>query len=162
MKIRYARSAAKFLESLDRSTKQLIRAGVQGVTQKPPKAILRSCKAILTVDGVYVRVNIGWFIGTEQKESWKSFTLWISAAVGIFIRKKSEIWLQLLAQKVAQMVEILLKEDQALAFAMVRKLVLAWDPEYTKATPEEDSAMNQAVKELLSGDYALDSEIDWN
>ena len=59
------------------------------------------------------------------------------------------------------MVEIL-PEEQALAFAMVRKLVLAWDPEYTKATPEEDSAMNQAVKELFAGDYALDSEIDWN
>ena len=81
--------------------------------------------------------------------------------MGIFIRKRSKIWLQLLAQKVAQMVEIL-PEEQALAFAMVRKLVLAWDPEYTKATPEEDSAMNQAVKELFAGDYALDSEIDWN
>ena len=116
----------------------------------------------MTVDGVYVWVNIGWFIGTEQKDSWKSFALWRSAAVGIFIRKRSEIWLQLLAQKVVQMVEILPEEDQALAFAMVRKLALAWDPEYTKATPEEDSAMNQAVKELFAGDYALDSEIDWN
>lgn len=67
-----------------------------------------------------------------------------------------------IAQQVAHMVEMLPEEDQALAFAMVRKLVLAWDPEYTKATPEEDAAMDQAVKELAAGDYVLDSEINWD
>lgn len=67
-----------------------------------------------------------------------------------------------IAQQVAHMVEMLPEEDQALAFAMVRKLVLAWDPEYTKATPEEDAAMDQAVKELAAGDYILDSEINWD
>ena len=67
-----------------------------------------------------------------------------------------------IAQQVAHMVEMLPEEDQALAFAMVRKLVLAWDPEYTKATPEEDAAMDQAIKELAAGDYVSDDEINWN
>ncbi len=67
-----------------------------------------------------------------------------------------------IAQQVAHMVEMLPEEDQALAFAMVQKLVLAWDPDCTKATPEEDAAMDQAVKELAAGDYILDNEINWN
>ena len=81
--------------------------------------------------------------------------------MGISIRKEVGDMAPI-AQQVAHMVEMLPEEDQALAFAMVRKLVLAWDPEYTKATPEEDAAMDQAVKELAAGDYILDSEINWD
>jgi mRNA interferase RelE/StbE len=36
MEIRYAKSAVKALESLDRPTKARIRAGIHGLTQKPP------------------------------------------------------------------------------------------------------------------------------
>ena len=36
MEIRYAKSAVKALESLDRPTKARIRAGIYGLTQKPP------------------------------------------------------------------------------------------------------------------------------
>ena len=37
MEIRYARSAAKALEAMDRPTKARIRAGILGLTEKPPK-----------------------------------------------------------------------------------------------------------------------------
>ena len=60
-----------------------------------------------------------------------------------------------IAQQIAQMVEILPEADQALAFEVVKKLVLAWDPDYTKATPAEHTAMEQAVKELDAGEYQL-------
>ena len=56
-----------------------------------------------------------------------------------------------IAQQIAQMVEILPEADQVLAFEVVKKLVLAWDPDYTKATPAEHTAMEQAVKELVAG-----------
>ena len=36
MEIRYAKAAAKYLESLDRDTKRRILAGIMGLTQKPP------------------------------------------------------------------------------------------------------------------------------
>ena len=41
MEIRYARSAAKALEALDRPTKARIRAGIQGLTEKPPKGDIK-------------------------------------------------------------------------------------------------------------------------
>jgi len=40
-----------------------------------------------------------------------------------------------LAQQIANMVDMLPETDQALAFELVKKLVLAWDPDYTKLTP---------------------------
>ena len=86
---------------------------------------------------------------------------WKSAVVEVFTRKVVGDMAPI-AQQVAQMVEMLPEDDQILAFAMVRKLVLAWDPDYTKATPEEDAAMKQAIKELTAGDYVLDSEINWD
>ena len=52
--------------------------------------------------------------------------------------------------------------DQTLALELVKKLVLAWDPDYTRATPSEDAAMEQAVRELDAGDYVPDSAINWD
>ena len=65
------------------------------------------------------------------------------------------------SQQVAQMVDILPEEDQALALELVKKLVLAWDPDFVKATPAEDAAMAQAIKEMKAGEYVLHDEIDW-
>ena len=45
---------------------------------------------------------------------------------------------------------------------LVKKLVLAWDPDFTKATPDERAAMEQAVRELDAGEYITDDEINWN
>ena len=67
-----------------------------------------------------------------------------------------------IAQQIAQMVDMLPETDQALALELVKKLVLAWDPEYTRATPSEDAAMEQAIREMEAGDYVPDNEINWD
>lgn len=41
MEIRYAKTAQKALESYDRPTKQRIRAGILGLTEKPPRGDIR-------------------------------------------------------------------------------------------------------------------------
>ena len=67
-----------------------------------------------------------------------------------------------IAQRIAKMADILPEDDQALALAMVEKLVLAWDPDFTKSTPGEDAAMAQAVREMDAGEYVLHSAINWD
>lgn len=67
-----------------------------------------------------------------------------------------------IAQQIAQMVDMLPESDQALALELVRKLVLAWDPDYTRATPSEAATMEQAIGELDAGDYVPDSAINWD
>ena len=43
-----------------------------------------------------------------------------------------------IAQQIAGMVDMLPEQDQTLAFELVKKLVLAWDPDFTKLTPAEE------------------------
>lgn len=42
MEIRYAKSAVKVLEGLDKPTKARIRAGILGLTEKPPKGDIKT------------------------------------------------------------------------------------------------------------------------
>ncbi len=62
------------------------------------------------------------------------------------------------AQEIARMVDMLPEEEQTLAFDLVKRLVLAWDPDFTKVTPEE-AAQLQAAED--SG-FIPEEEIDWD
>ncbi len=66
------------------------------------------------------------------------------------------------AQQIAEMVDILPENDQQLAFELIRKLVLAWDPDYTRLTPKEEKALAEAEKNFADGEYFTDDEINWN
>ena len=67
-----------------------------------------------------------------------------------------------IAQQVANMVDMLPEQDQALALELVKKLVLAWDPDYTKMTPAEKLQVDKAAAEMEAGEYITDSAINWN
>ncbi len=67
-----------------------------------------------------------------------------------------------IAQQIANMVDMLPEADQILALELMRKLVLAWDPDFTKTTPVEAMAINRSAAEMASGDYLTDSDINWN
>lgn len=67
-----------------------------------------------------------------------------------------------LAQKIADMVDMLPEKDQNLAFEMVKKLVLAWDPDFTKLTPAERAQLEQAEAEMAAGEYISHEEISWD
>ena len=67
-----------------------------------------------------------------------------------------------ISQQIAQMVDILPDTDQKLAFELVRKLVLAWDPDFTKATAEERAVMDQAIRELEAGEFVTADHINWD
>ena len=63
-----------------------------------------------------------------------------------------------LAMYTARMIDMLPVDDQRFAYEFVRKLVLAWDPDFTKVTPEEAKCLKAAEE---SG-YVLDGDIDWD
>lgn len=67
-----------------------------------------------------------------------------------------------IAQQIADMVDMLPEKDQALAFELVKKLVLAWDPDFTKVTPAEAKELEQAVAEMEAGDYVTDQAVNWD
>ena len=67
-----------------------------------------------------------------------------------------------IAQQIANMVDMLPESDQALALELIKKLVLAWDPDYTKVTPIEKAQLDKAAAEMAAGDYLTESAINWN
>ncbi len=67
-----------------------------------------------------------------------------------------------IAQQIADMVDMLPEKDQALAFELVKKLVLAWDPDFSKVTPAEKAEIDKAAVELEAGDYVTDQAVNWD
>ena len=61
--------------------------------------------------------------------------------------------------EIAQMVEMLPEQDQALAYELVKKLVLAWDPDFTKLTAKERSELEEAEADTETVPF---DAIDWN
>ena len=66
------------------------------------------------------------------------------------------------AQKIAGMVDILPENDQMLAYELIKKLVLAWDPDFTKVTPQEAQALAEAEENFRNGEYVTMDEVNWD
>ena len=63
-----------------------------------------------------------------------------------------------IAQEISQMVTILPESEQNMIYEMVKRFVLAWDPDYTKLTPQEAKELEEAKY----GEYISANDIDWN
>lgn len=57
-------------------------------------------------------------------------------------------------RKVIEMMEMLPEDDQQFAFEFIKKLVLAWDPDYTKLTESE----LRVLEEAKSDSYTVSHE----
>ena len=63
-----------------------------------------------------------------------------------------------IAMDAARLMDMLPDEDKYFAYEFIKKLVLAWDPDFTKVTPDEASRIDAAEK---SG-FIADSDINWD
>lgn len=63
-----------------------------------------------------------------------------------------------IAMDAARLLDMLPEADKNFAYEFIKKLVLAWDPDFTKVTSEEASRIANAE---ISG-FIDDTEIDWD
>lgn len=63
--------------------------------------------------------------------------------MGIFINKEESAMSEI-TSKVVKMMEMLPEDEQQFAFEIIKKLVLAWDPDYTKLTESELKVLEEA------------------
>ena len=61
-------------------------------------------------------------------------------------------------EQTVNMLEMLPVQEQDLALELVKRLVLAWDPDYTKLTPKERACLEAAE----NGEYVDSENIDWD
>lgn len=62
-----------------------------------------------------------------------------------------------IVMEAARLMDVLPEADKMFAYEFIKKMVLAWDPDFTKVTPEEAKIIEAAEK---SG-YVDSDEIDW-
>lgn len=60
--------------------------------------------------------------------------------------------------QIVQMIDMLPDNDKELAYEIIKKLVLAWDPDFTKVTDKERKDIEAAEQ---SG-FVDESNIDWD
>lgn len=63
------------------------------------------------------------------------------------------------AQQIAEMIDMLPEQEQEFAYELIKKLVLAWDPDFTKLTPDERKALEQAEADP---EFISINDIDWD
>ena len=63
-----------------------------------------------------------------------------------------------IAMKVAHMVEMLPASEQNLALELLKRMILAWDPDFTRLTEKESAELKKAE---ASG-FVSDKDIDWD
>lgn len=63
------------------------------------------------------------------------------------------------AIKIAEMIDMLPEQEQNLACEMLKRIVLAWDSDFTKLTPAERERLEQAEAETEVVNF---DDIDWN
>ncbi len=60
-------------------------------------------------------------------------------------------------QEIVEMLDMLPEQEQNLALELLKRIILAWDSDYTKLTPKEARELNEAEN---SG-YIDETDIDW-
>lgn len=60
------------------------------------------------------------------------------------------------------LMEILPESEQNFALEFIKKLVLAWDPDFTKLTRAERAELEEARKEIENGETVSHDAINWD
>lgn len=64
-----------------------------------------------------------------------------------------------LVNQTAELLALLPEDEILLVNSLVKKLVLAWDPEYTKVTPSERLSLEIADREMKKGEFFNKDEV---
>ena len=65
-------------------------------------------------------------------------------------------------KEIINLIDMLPDNEQDLAFELIKRMVLAWDPDFTKVTPAEKEVLEQIEKEISLGEYVRDDDINWD
>jgi len=66
------------------------------------------------------------------------------------------------AQQVAQMVDMLPDDEKSIVFELVKRIVLAWDPDFSKVTPAEAAEIAVADEQIERGETVSHDDINWD
>lgn len=56
-------------------------------------------------------------------------------------------------EEITAMLEVHPEQDQDFAYELTKRLVLAWDPDFTRVTPAEAAVLDEAITGYNRGEY---------
>lgn len=65
-------------------------------------------------------------------------------------------------KEAVSLMEVLPESEQNFALEFIKKLVLAWDPDYTKVTPAEKKALEDAEEDIAEDETISHDAINWS
>lgn len=65
-------------------------------------------------------------------------------------------------KEVVRLIEILPESDQNFALEFIKKLVLAWDPDFTKVTSTERKVLEEVEEDMAENGTISHEAIDWD
>ncbi len=65
-------------------------------------------------------------------------------------------------KRAVELLEMLPESEQEFAIELLRKLVVAWDPDYTKLTPAERAELEEAERDAIENGSIPFEDIDWD
>lgn len=65
-------------------------------------------------------------------------------------------------QEAVNLMEILPEAEQNFALEFIKKLVIAWDPDFTKVTPLERKVLEEAERDIAENGTVSHDEIQWD
>ena len=65
-------------------------------------------------------------------------------------------------QEILTMYNTLPEAEQGLSYELLRHLVLAWDPDFSKSTPSERTDLEESECDLKEGHTVRMEDIDWS
>lgn len=65
---------------------------------------------------------------------------------------KGDDQMSAISKQIIDMIDMLPEQEQQLAFEFIKRMVLAWDSDFTKLTLYERKRLNTADKEIMNGE----------
>ena len=65
-------------------------------------------------------------------------------------------------KEAADLLEILPETEQNFALELIKRLVIGWDPDYTKLTPDEKKELDDAERDISMNGAISHEEINWD
>lgn len=65
-------------------------------------------------------------------------------------------------KQLIEMIDMLPEHEQLLAFELIKRMVLAWDRDFTKLTPLERERLIKADDEIMNGDTIDHDQVEWS
>jgi len=66
------------------------------------------------------------------------------------------------SKEISVLIDLLPEPEQDFAYELIKRLVLAWDSDFTKLTPVERRRLEEAELDFITGNTVSHDDIDWD